>query len=72
MQGVGIYYTTQSEGRESLPSHSSSSSEWEADVSAGVVFKNLFVNMTLISQPEQYEVIEIFDTKPWTKQLDLQ
>ena len=63
---------SQSEGDESLLSHSSSSFEWESDVSVGVVFKNLFVNMTLINQLEKEEAIEIFDTEPWAQQLDLQ
>ena len=54
----------QSEGDEPLPSHSSNSFEWESDVSV-VAFKNLFVNMTSISQLEQDEVIETFDTQPW-------
>ena len=55
---------SQSEEDESLPLHSSSSSEWESDVSVGVVFKSLFVNMTSINQLEQEEVIETFDTEP--------
>jgi len=53
----GLGYVTpptqfQSKRDESLPSHSSSSSEWETDVSVGVIFKNLFVNMTSINQLE--------------------
>jgi len=40
---------SQSEGDESLPSHSSSSSEWESNVSVRVVLKNLFINMTSIN-----------------------
>jgi len=32
---------------KSFPSYSSTSSEWELDVSVGVLFKDLFVNMTL-------------------------
>jgi len=62
----GLGYITppaqsQTEGDESLPLHSSSSSEWESDVSVGVAFKNLFVNITSISQPEQEEVNETFE-----------
>ena len=36
------------------------------------MIKNLFVNMTSISQLEQNEVIETSDTEPWARQLDLQ
>jgi len=67
MQGIGICYTPtqfQPEGDESLPSHSSSSSEWESDVSVGVLFKILFINMTLINQLEHKEAIEMFDAEP--------
>jgi len=38
----------------------------------GVIFKKLFANMTSISQTEQDEDIETFDTDPWAQQLDLQ
>jgi len=67
----GLGYITppaqsQSEGDESFPSHSSSSSEWESDVSVGVVNKKLFVNMTSINQLEQEEAIEMFNTEPWS------
>ena len=72
----GLGYVTppaqfQSEGDESLSSHSSSSSEWESDVSVGVLFKNFFVNMTSINQLEYEETIETFDVEPWAQQLDL-
>ena len=49
---------------ESLPSHSVTSSEWESDVSMRMLFKNLFVNMTLIDQLEHEEAIETFDAEP--------
>jgi len=48
------------------------SSVWESDISVGVLFKNLFVNMTSINQLEHEEAIEMFDAKPWAQQLDLQ
>jgi len=54
----------QSEEEDSLPSHSSISSEWESDISVGVLFKNLFVNMTSINQLEYEEAIEMFETEP--------
>ena len=54
----------QSEDGESLPSHSATSSEWESDVSMGMLFKNLFVNMTSIDQLEHEEAIEMFDAEP--------
>jgi len=38
----------------------------------GVVFKNLFVNMTSNSQTEQDEDLESFNADPWAQQLDLQ
>ena len=38
-----------SEGNKPIPSRSASSSEWESDVSVGMIFRNLSVNMTLIS-----------------------
>ena len=64
----GLGYVTppalfQSEEDESLPS-SSISSGWESDVSVGVLFKNLFVNMTSINQLEHEEAIETFDAEP--------
>ena len=75
LRGLG-YITpparSQSEGDKSLPSHSSSSSEWESDVSVGVLFKKLFANMTSIDKLKQKEAIETFDTEPWAQQLDLQ
>jgi len=36
----------QSEDNKSTPSHSASSSEWDSNVSVGVMFKGLTVNMT--------------------------
>ena len=56
---------------KSLPSYSSTSSEWESDISMGVLFKDLFVNMTSIDQLEHEEAIETFDAEPWAQQLYL-
>jgi len=50
---------------KSMSSHSSDSSDWESDVSMGVAFKELFANMSSISQVEPEEDIEPFDTDPW-------
>ena len=61
-----------SESEKSLPSHSLDSSNWESDVSVGVAFKKLFVNMASTNQVEPEEDIELFDTDPWAQQLDLQ
>jgi len=55
-----------------IPSRSASSSEWESDVSVGMLFKNLSVNMISVSQLEPGEAIEIFDIEPWAQQLDFQ
>ena len=63
---------SESEINKSPLSYSSSSSNWESDVSVGVTLKNLFANMMSISQVEQDESIEPFDTDPWTQQLDFQ
>jgi len=60
----------QSEDNESILSHSASSFEWESDVSAGMLFKNLSVNMTSINQLEHEEAIETFDAEPWAQQFD--
>jgi len=73
----GLGYTTPSvqsdlESEKSLPSHSSYSSGCESDVSVGVAFKKLFVNMASTSQMKLEEDIEPFDTDPWAQQLDLQ
>jgi len=62
----------QSEDNESIPLHSATSSEWESDVSVGILFKNLSTNMILIYQLEHEEAIKTFDAKPWTQQLDVQ
>jgi len=62
----------QSEEDKYLPSHLSISSKWESDVSMGVLFKNLFVNMTSINQLEHEEAIEMFESESWAQQLDLQ
>jgi len=63
--------TFQSKEDNSLPSHSFISSERESDVSAGVLFKNLSINMTAINQLKHEEAIETFETEPWAQQLDL-
>ena len=47
----------QSEDNESILSHFVSSFEWESDVSTGMYFKNLSVNMTSIDQLEHEEAI---------------
>ena len=54
---------------EPIPSHSTSSSEWDSDVSVRMMFENLIVNMTSSSQLEPAETI---DEEPWAQQLDLQ
>jgi len=64
--------TQSPEADKSLSSHSPSPSEWESNISVGVVFKILFINMNLINQLEQEEAIETFDNEPWAQQLDLQ
>jgi len=58
----------QSKDDEPIPSHYASSSEWDLDVSVGVMFDNLTVNMTSSSQWESAEPI---DEEPWAQQLDL-
>jgi len=63
----GLAYTTPSvqsdlESEKSLPSHSSYSSGWESDVSMGIAFKKLFVNMASTSHVESEEDIKSFDT----------
>ena len=54
---------------EPIPSYSASSSEWDSDVSVGMMFENLTVNMTSSSQLEPAEAT---DEEPWAQQLDLQ
>ena len=61
--------TVKSKDDEPIPSHSTSSSEWDSDVSVGVMFENLTVNMTSSSQLEPAEAT---DEEPWAQQLDLQ
>jgi len=51
----------QSEEDKSLLSLSSILSECKSDVSVGVLFKNLFVNMTSINQLEHEEALEMFE-----------
>ena len=68
----GLRYITlppqsESESNESLPSQSLDSFNWDSDISVGVVFKKLFANMTSISQAEQDEDIEPFDTNLWAQ-----
>ena len=55
----------QSEEEKPLPSYSSISSEWESNISVGVLFKNLSVNITSINQLEYEEAIKTFETEPW-------
>ena len=61
--------TVQAKDHEPIPSHSASSSEWDSDVSVGMMFENLTVNMTSSSQLEPAETT---DEEPWAQQLDLQ
>jgi len=61
----------QSEEEESLPSHFSISFKWVSDVSMGVLFKNLSVNITSINHLGHEEAIETFEIEPWAQQLDL-
>ena len=73
----GLGYVTppillQSEEEKPFPLYFSTSSEWESDVSVGVFFKDLFVNMTSIDQLEHKEAVETFDAEPWAQQLNLQ
>jgi len=73
----GLGYTSQSvqsdlESKKPLLSHSSYLSDWESDVSMGVAFKKLFVNIISTSQVEPGEDIGPFNTDPWAEQLDLQ
>jgi len=73
----GLGYVTpptlfQSEDNESIPSCSASSSEWESDVSIGMLFKSPSINMTSINRLEHEEAIETFDAEPWAQQLDFQ
>jgi len=70
----GLGYVTpsaQSESgtEESPPSHSSDSSSCESDINMWVVFKNLFANVTSISQVEQDGDVELFDADSWAQQL---
>jgi len=61
-----------SEEDKSFLSYCSTSSTWLSNASVGVLFKDLFINMTSIDQLEHEEIIETFDAKPWAQQLDLQ
>ena len=61
--------TVQFRDDEPMPSHSASSSKWDSDVSVGMMFENLTVNMTSSSQLEPAEAT---DEEPWAQQLDLQ
>ena len=62
----GLGYVTPPPQSESK---SSGSSGWVFDISVGLVFKNLFANMTSISQVEQEEDVEPFDTDLWFNNL---
>jgi len=56
--------TVQSEDSKPIPSHSASSFEWDSNVSVGMVFKVLTVNMTSSSQLEPAEAT---DEEPWAQ-----
>ena len=58
-----------SEDNKLIPSRSTSSSEWESDVSVGAMFENLSVNMTSSNHLEPEEAIDI---EPWAQQSDFQ
>ena len=58
-----------SEDNKPIPSCSASSSEWESDISVGMIFKNLSINMTSSNQLEPGGAI---DVEPWAQQLDFQ
>ena len=58
--------TVQFRDDEPMPSYSASSSEWDSDVSVGMMFT---VNMTSSSQLEPAEGT---DEESWAQQLDLQ
>jgi len=61
-----------SKDNKSIPSRSASSSEWESDVSVGMLLKNLSIKTALIGQLEHEEAIETFNVEPWAQQLDFQ
>lgn len=74
-RGLGcITPPTQSEPEdsESLPSRSSSSDDWDSDVSIGAIFKGLSVNMTSASHTEEDENLEPFEDDTWAQQQDMQ
>ena len=50
--------TVQSKDDKPIPSRSAFSSEWDSDVSVGMLFKELTVNMTSSSQLEPAEVTD--------------
>ena len=54
------------QSRHILPLHLSG----ESDVSMGILFKNLSVNMTSLGQLEHEEAIEMFEDEPWARQLE--
>jgi len=64
--------TFQSKDNKLILSRSASSSEWESDISVRMLFKNLSVSMTSISQLEHGEAIKTFDAESWAQQLDFQ
>ena len=77
----GLGYVTPLEQSESedesispTRSQSSSSSGWESNVSVGLVFKNLSVNMTSASHIEEGEEdqLEPFDCDLWAQQMSYQ
>ena len=60
--------TIQSRDNKPIPSRSTSSSEWESDVSVGTMFEELTINMTSSSQLQPAEAT---DEEPWIHQLDI-
>jgi len=60
--GMSLHIHSLNQRPKSLPSHSSDLSEWESDVSVGVVLKKKFANMTSISYVKHDEDVEPFDT----------
>jgi len=59
--------TIQSRDNKPIPSRSTSSSEWELDVSVGTMFGELTISMTSSSQLEPPKAT---DVEPWAQQLN--
>jgi hypothetical protein len=73
----GVGYVTpplqgESEDDISPKSQSSGSTAWESNVSIGNIFRDLSVNMTLLSHLEDDGKLEPFDCDPWAQQLNYQ